>query len=95
MTRANPRLTAHTIDSLLYGAALGWTTLTANKTSVKGVMKEMGDWGADAGVSRDGNEEKSAGEDRRESEEKEAPRAALWVVDPRSLGEAMRADYTP
>ncbi|KAI4527762.1 hypothetical protein K525DRAFT_263928 [Schizophyllum commune Loenen D] len=93
VTRANPRLTAHTIDSLLYGAALGWTTLTANKTSVKGVMKEMGDWGADAG-SRDGNE-KSAGEDRRESEEKEAPRAALWVVDPRSLGEEMRADYTP
>ncbi|KAI5823480.1 hypothetical protein K523DRAFT_376839 [Schizophyllum commune Tattone D] len=93
VTRANPRLTAHTIDSLLYGAALGWTTLTANKTSVKGVMKEMGDWGAEA-VTR-GGEEKSAGEDRRESEEKEAPRAALWVVDPRSLGEEMRADYTP
>ncbi|KAL1731566.1 hypothetical protein EV714DRAFT_271596 [Schizophyllum commune] len=91
VTRANPRLTAHTIDSLLYGAALGWTTLTANKTSVKGVMKEMGDWVADAGVSRDGNEERntSAGI------ENEGPRAALWVVDPRSLGEEMRADYTP
>ncbi|KAL1748236.1 hypothetical protein HDZ31DRAFT_79786 [Schizophyllum fasciatum] len=77
VTRANPRLTAHTIDSLLYGAALGWTTLTANKTSVKGVMKEMGDWGADGAADH------------------EAPRAALWVVDPRSLGEEMRADYVP
>ena len=92
MTRANPRLTAHTIDSLLYGAALGWTTLTANKTSVKGVMKEMGDWGAEA-VSR-GGEEKGGGCGS-EGGEKGAPRAALWVVDPRSLGEEMRADYTP
>ncbi|KAL1662790.1 hypothetical protein GGF50DRAFT_58264 [Schizophyllum commune] len=98
VTRANPRLTAHTIDSLLYGAALGWTTLTANKTSVKGVMKEMGDWGADAGVigargGKDVVEESENGEGG--GEWKEAPRAALWVVDPRSLGEEMRADYTP
>ncbi|KAL1721529.1 hypothetical protein EV715DRAFT_271153 [Schizophyllum commune] len=98
VTRANPRLTAHTIDSLLYGAALGWTTLTANKTSVKGVMKEMGDWGADAGVigaggGKDVVEESENGEGV--GEWKEAPRAALWVVDPRSLGEEMRAGYTP
>ncbi|TRM66840.1 hypothetical protein BD626DRAFT_397384 [Schizophyllum amplum] len=75
VTRANPRLTAHTIDSLLYGAALGWTTLTANKTSVKGVMKEMGDWGIEG------------------NEDGDRSNAALWIVDPRSLGEEMRADY--
>ncbi|KAI5891412.1 uncharacterized protein SCHCODRAFT_01213723 [Schizophyllum commune H4-8] len=100
VTRANPRLTAHTIDSLLYGAALGWTTLTANKTSVKGVMKEMGDWGAEAGASG-GASATDVGEDAKDArgsvngKDKEAPRAALWVVDPRSLGEEMRADYVP
>ncbi|TFK16622.1 hypothetical protein FA15DRAFT_676625, partial [Coprinopsis marcescibilis] len=35
VTRINPRLTAHTVESMLWGAELGWTTLTANKTSVK------------------------------------------------------------
>jgi hypothetical protein len=37
VTKANPRLTVHTVHSLLWGAELGWTTLTANKASVRAI----------------------------------------------------------
>lgn len=48
--KANPRLTEHTVQSMLWGAVRGWTTLTANKTSVKAFLREMkanehGAWG--------------------------------------------------
>lgn len=41
VTKANPRLTAHTVQSLEWGAELGWTTLTANRTSVKAILREL------------------------------------------------------
>ena len=82
VTKANPRLTAHTVQSLLWGAELGWTTLTANKSSVRAIlrdMKQVGDYGGlerDVGGLISGRIEK----------------AALWLVDPRSLAEGQRAD---
>lgn len=88
VTKANPRLTAHTVQSLLWGAIHGWTTLTANKTSVKAVLKEMRAahngalWTISGGVGGNGSD---GG----------VQAAALWQVDPRSLAEGMRADFKP
>jgi hypothetical protein len=83
VTRANPRLTAHTVQSLLWGAELGWTTLTANKSSVKAILRDM----------------KQVGNAGRLDQDKEVismakvEEAALWLVDPRSLAEGQRADF--
>lgn len=38
--KANPRLTVHTVDTLLCGAVRGWTTLTSNRSSVREILKE-------------------------------------------------------
>ena len=86
VVKANTKLTAHTVESLLWGAELGWTTLTANRTSVKAILKEMkiarlrgrldgldGDSGIENDVCEKGREEV----------------AAIWIVDPRSLAEQM------
>lgn len=78
ITKANPRLTAHTVKSMLWGARLGWTTLTANRTSVRAILKEME-------VRRNATEGDSVQEESVESAD-----AALWIVDPRSLAEGMR-----
>ncbi|CCL99066.1 uncharacterized protein FIBRA_01078 [Fibroporia radiculosa] len=78
VTRGNPRLTAHTVQSVLWGAVRGWTTLTANKASVRAVLREM----RARGLSDGWREEVDVGEG--------AEKAALWVVDPRSLAEGMR-----
>ncbi|KAJ2919750.1 hypothetical protein MD484_g752, partial [Candolleomyces efflorescens] len=93
VTKANPRLTAHTVESMLWGAELGWTTLTANRTSVKAILKEMDiarligkldglDIGADAV-----DETASAGDSDRV--DPGVQEAAIWIVDPRSLAEQM------
>ncbi|KAG5725178.1 hypothetical protein E4T56_gene10197 [Termitomyces sp. T112] len=84
VTKANPRLTAHTVQSLLWGAELGWTTLTANKTSVKAIMREM----KATRVSRKLDGPASDGGTVEDSSEK-SRRAAIWIVDPRSLAEGM------
>ncbi|GJE93166.1 hypothetical protein PsYK624_093250 [Phanerochaete sordida] len=87
VTRANPRLTAHTVQSLLWGAVRGWTTLTANKTSIKALLKEMKAarngalWDRSDGIV----DAASTGQDVED--------AAIWMVDPRSLAEGMRADF--
>ncbi|KJA18703.1 hypothetical protein HYPSUDRAFT_190699 [Hypholoma sublateritium FD-334 SS-4] len=82
VTKANPRLTAHTVQSMRWGAELGWTTLTANRSSVKAVLRELkaarvagrlvpdGAGAVDVAADRDGV-------------------AAIWIVDPRSLAEGM------
>ncbi|KAH9921786.1 uncharacterized protein B0H18DRAFT_1086043 [Fomitopsis serialis] len=83
-TRANPRLTAHTVRSLLWGATKGWTTMTANRASVKAILRELKTRGRAAGFSitaPDGAESTVGVE-----------KAAIWVVDPRSLAEGMRSD---
>lgn len=78
VTKANARLTEHTVKSMLWGAELGWTTLTANRTSVKAILREM-------------KLARVAG--RLFGPETEAfssiQTAAIWIVDPRSLAEGM------
>ncbi|KAI0697354.1 hypothetical protein BC835DRAFT_1270412 [Cytidiella melzeri] len=81
--RPSTRLTAHTVRSMLWGATKGWTTLTANKTSVKALLKDLR--AARNGALWDENDTQGL---------KEYPSevAAIWIVDPRSLAEGMQAD---
>ena len=69
-----PKLTMHTVASMLAGASRGYTTLTTNRSSVKAVLKEMrrGGWYV--------------------PEMGEVNKAALWILDPRSLSEGMRSE---
>jgi hypothetical protein len=83
VTLANPKLTVHTVQSMLWGAALGWTTLTTNRSSVKVLLKEMKrstGGGALAYELPDGDENARAS------------KAAIWIVKPRSLAEGSRSD---
>jgi hypothetical protein len=75
--RTNARLTTHTVQSMLYGAAHGWTTLTANRASVKAILREIKMRGYDVDVHGGGDGA--------------VKYAALWVIDPRSLSEGMRS----
>ena len=84
VTKANPRLTAHTVQSMEWGAELGWTTLTANRTSVKAILREL-KAARVAGRLR-GNEPEMHD---RDDELKDHNFAAIWIVDPRSLAEGM------
>lgn len=84
----SPALTPHTVRSLLQGARRGMTTVTANKASVRAILREMKRTSPTEGL-----------EKRVESlqlgptpDTLAAPIAALWVVEPRSLAENMRAD---
>ncbi|KAG9030950.1 hypothetical protein FRB95_003287 [Tulasnella sp. JGI-2019a] len=101
----SPALTRHTVRSMLLGAESGMTTVTANKTSVRAILREMKkrgslgskesclDSGHHASVNGDNN---GLSENEREVDEgPPAPaNAAIWVVEPRSLAENMRADRT-
>jgi hypothetical protein len=78
VVRTNARLTTHTVQSMLYGAAHGWTTLTANRTSVKAILREVKMRGYDVDVHGGGDGV--------------VKYAALWVIDPRSLAEGMRSE---
>jgi len=78
VVRTNARLTTHTVQSMLYGAARGWTTLTANRASVKAILREV--------------KMRGYGVDARGGDDDAAKYAALWVIDPRSLAEGMRSD---
>lgn len=84
ITKANPRLTAHTVQSLLWGAELGWTTMTANKTSVRAILREIKL--ARVAGRLDGSVE---GSSVAEIESYEDNKAAIWIVDPRSLAESI------
>lgn len=83
VTKSHPRLTAHTIRSMLWGAEMGWTTLTANRSSMKVMIREMKQVG-------DGRFDRVQGDLTRYH----ISRAAFWIVDPRSLAEGQRADFT-
>lgn len=78
VVRTNARLTTHTVQSMLYGAAHGWTTLTANRTSVKAILREVKMRGYEVDVHGGGDGA--------------IKYAALWVIDPRSLAEGMRSE---
>lgn len=88
--KANQRLTIHTVQSMLWGATLGWTTLTANRTSVKAILREM------AGRERNNARGAVLSGEAPQSDEvlvgHTTSTAAIWLVDPRSLAEGMRAD---
>ncbi|KAG7095912.1 hypothetical protein E1B28_006597 [Marasmius oreades] len=110
VTKVNPRLTAHTVQSMLLGARLGWTTLTANRTSVKAIVKEMnsrsraivfGDGEVLNGEQDDlfnlhsGGPNDDQGQHKAGSEDIDCSiksKAAIWIIDPRSLAEGMRSD---
>ncbi|KAH7882976.1 hypothetical protein F5I97DRAFT_1978189 [Phlebopus sp. FC_14] len=88
------KLTAHTLFSLIAGASRGWTTLTTNRSSVRAVMGEMRRLGVDQAWGRwwgqvEGNEQD---DDSNPEFKVSTGKAALWVVDPRSLAEGMRSD---
>ena len=101
VTKANPRLTAHTVQSMHWGAHLGWTTLTANRTSVKAILREMKTArvsGRLVGVDLHLEQTRGSGGclrngDGDSTDDNEiggsAGWAAIWVVDPRSLAEGM------
>ncbi|KAK7037794.1 hypothetical protein VNI00_010755 [Paramarasmius palmivorus] len=101
VTKTNPRLTAHTVQSMLWGARLGWTTLTANRTSVKAIVKEINSRQRVV-VFGDGEvvdvREKSDTDELREAlqsisvADTASATAAIWIIDPRSLAEGMRSD---
>ncbi|TDL19506.1 hypothetical protein BD410DRAFT_727211 [Rickenella mellea] len=75
VTKVNLHLTAHTVQSLLWGAELGWTTMTANRSSVKTILREMrAVKSGKVNVESDG----------------ELNCATIWVIEPRSLAEGMR-----
>ncbi|KAJ3980450.1 hypothetical protein F5890DRAFT_696042 [Lentinula detonsa] len=119
ITKASPRLTAHTVQSLAWGAALGWTTLTANRTSVKAIVKEMnarariimferyvgtsatsdlagvpvGNSGLSTTVSINSPDKQLLTEEVEVGERSDPLKAAIWIIDPRSLAEGMRADF--
>ncbi|OBZ76717.1 hypothetical protein A0H81_03223 [Grifola frondosa] len=87
VTKASPRLTAHTVKSLLWGATQGWTTLTANKASVKAILRHMRS--AEGGYGWDNDEDAAA---QLSWDDHTIEKATLWVVDPRSLAEGMRSE---
>jgi hypothetical protein len=80
VVRVNARLTAHTAQSMLWGAQHGWTTLTANKASVKALLREIR---AARVAGRLGEDIPSEAEDPLEV-------VAIWILDPRSLAEGVR-----
>jgi hypothetical protein len=86
VTRAHAKLTTHTLVSLRVGAARGWATLTANRASVRAVLREVRAQHAVGGSGVDRN--MMGGGDGEEGVRGAA--AALWVVDPKSLAESMR-----
>lgn len=83
VTLTNPKLTVHTVQSMLWGAALGWTTLTTNRSSVKVLFKEMK-------RSTGGGALTYEPPDRDVTTR--ASRAAIWIMKPRSLAEGSRSD---
>jgi len=85
VSTANVKLTLHTVESLLVGAWEGMTTLTANKSSVKAMLREM------KGV-KQGSAEMPVGSLSSVDGCEDGAVAAIWIVEPRSLAEGMRAD---
>ncbi|KAL5498004.1 hypothetical protein ACEPAH_2935 [Sanghuangporus vaninii] len=103
VTRSNPRLTAHTVDTLQRGVKRRWTTLTANRASVRKMLKESVKVKDASTLTSIPNVSSVAGriaalelEDRGECDGvdgDETEVAAIWVVEPRSLAESMRGDF--
>jgi hypothetical protein len=76
-TRFAARLSAHTVQSLLWGAEEGMVTLTSNKTSVRLVLREMRGFALPS--LRSGPVSGEIG-------------YCLWIMEPKSLSQFMRND---
>ncbi|KAG8819450.1 hypothetical protein FRC17_010438 [Serendipita sp. 399] len=76
------RLSAHTVQSLLLGAEGEMVTLTSNKTSIRSLLREMRGYALPA-------------ERGTYSQTESTVPLALWIVEPRSLSQGMRSDFTP
>lgn len=97
--------TAHTVRSMREGARRGMTTITANRQSVKQIVRAIG---STEGLREESTlaafmvvEPKTLGELKRSDQRPEellvaaqasAGKAALWSVEPRSLAEQLRTD---
>lgn len=79
-TLIGAKLTAHTVESMYAGASRGWTTLTANRTSVRMFLKEIDKRGG-LDTSQHSSNDTTA-----------TSPAVIWLVEPRSLAEGMRVD---
>lgn len=90
VTRVNTKLTVHTVASMLHGACEGMTTLTANRASVRALMREMK--GVRRGYENAGGGESCGSGGSGGGTLEEDSVAAIWIVEPRSLAEGMRAD---
>lgn len=89
-TQPNRRLTTHTVHSLREGVRRRWTTLTANRASVREVVRELEKCGSaeDQGAWAWRNDDlERAG---RGDEHEKRMKAILWTIAPRSLAEGMR-----
>ncbi|KAL5478326.1 hypothetical protein ACEPAI_2510 [Sanghuangporus weigelae] len=101
VTRSNPRLTAHTVSTLQRGVKRRWTTLTANRASVREMLKESARVKDSSTLTSIPIVSSVAGriaalelEDRGEVQVGDDTEvAAIWVVEPRSLAESMRGDF--
>ncbi|EJD02039.1 uncharacterized protein FOMMEDRAFT_87108 [Fomitiporia mediterranea MF3/22] len=93
VTRTNARLTTHTVSTLHRGVVRQWTTLTANRASVKEMVRESTKEIRAASTSALQCERRDGGEEDLGKMETEV--AAIWVVEPRSLAETMRGDFVP
>ncbi|KAG9093557.1 hypothetical protein FRC06_011467, partial [Ceratobasidium sp. 370] len=97
-SRPNTRLTAHTVRSMLWGAASRVTTLTANRASVRAVLREMRVLaGAGTVAEAEAEAERADGvgggaDGQAKIEVGDEGAAVLWIVEPRSLAEQMRSD---
>ena len=65
-----------------WGAELGWTTLTANRSSVKAVLRELKAARVAGRLLPDSASEVDVAADRDGI-------ASIWIIDPRSLAEGM------
>lgn len=79
--------TAHTIRSMLEGSRRGMTTITANRMSVKQILRAMGPLEA---LEQDENVSAGSVGSRRDVAE-----ALFYVVEPKTLGEIKRSDTAP
>lgn len=106
-TTSNPRLTTHTAQTMHWGATLGWTVLTANRSSVKALLGEikgarvdgrLGTGLQEVEVDRVCGLCKGVGDENGEgAAEPEGGEgyAAIWIVGPRSLSEGMSSLSQP
>jgi hypothetical protein len=88
----------HTVRSMLAGATYGMTTITANRTSVKQMVRIMGLRGLTTGDDYAAflvTEPKTLAEQKRTDGKVYVRVASIWTLEPRSLAESMETKSDP